>query len=80
MRAAIKRLPCKLKDKLRTVACDIQERHLFFFERLVKITTDPVFERLYFKREIKQKRWSHFDKVVSVLPRWTHIGVMHFAG
>ncbi|KAL7849609.1 hypothetical protein SRHO_G00212320 [Serrasalmus rhombeus] len=55
MLAVIKKLPYKLKDKWRTVACDIQERQhcratfvdiVFFLERQVKIATDPVFGNL----------------------------------
>ncbi|KAL3979219.1 Rab5 GDP/GTP exchange factor [Sarotherodon galilaeus] len=55
MLAVIRRLPYKLKDKWRTVACDIQERQhrraafidiVSFLERQVKIATDPVFGNL----------------------------------
>ncbi len=55
MIAVIKRLPYKLRDKWRTVSCDIQERHhrrvmfvdiVTFMERQVKIMTYPVFGNL----------------------------------
>ena len=55
MVAVIKRLPYKLKDKWRTVACGIQERQhcrpifndiVSFLERQGKIATDPVFGNL----------------------------------
>lgn len=52
MIAVIKKLPYKLRDKWRTEACNIQERHrkramfvdiVTFIEREVRIATDPVF-------------------------------------
>lgn len=52
MLTVIRRLPYKLRDKWRTVAYDIQEKHsrrakfadiVGFIERQVKILTDPVF-------------------------------------
>ena len=55
MITVIRRLPYKLRDKWRTVSCDVQERHhrramfvdiVTFMERQVKIMTDPVFGNL----------------------------------
>lgn len=52
MLAILKKLPYRLRDLWRTVACDIQEKHhqraafkdiVEFLERQVKIATDPIF-------------------------------------
>ena len=71
MLAVIKRLPYKLRDKWRTVACDIQEKHrrramfpdiVIFVERQVRIATDPVFGNiqdapsLLFKESVRAKQ------------------------
>lgn len=52
MLTVIKKLPYRMRDRWRTVACGIQERNkrramfvdiVFFIEHQVKIATDPVF-------------------------------------
>lgn len=52
MLSIIRKLPYRLRDRWRTVACELQERHnrratfadiVDFIEKQVKIATDPVF-------------------------------------
>lgn len=65
MQTVIKKLPYKLKDKWRTVACDIQERRhhratfpdiVDFIERQVRIAADPVFGDIHYVSKSVQSK------------------------
>lgn len=65
MLTIIRKLPYKLRDKWRTVACDIQEVHhhravfsdiVDFIEHQVKIVSDPVFGNIQDSSKPMQRR------------------------